>query len=225
LNPQGCGKGVEQIEVDPYSTKDIESVMRKVAIENGLSVGVAFQPFSKELIDTKCVKYSISRAWRLGKAVLESRKFGTSPMKVIEEKEGGKLLFKGKIVHIETKTEGGHDYGNVLIQGFGVFQSRKMRVEFQNENLIAELVNPDGSKELIASVPDLISIVDSESFQPNLNEDLKFGLRVCVIAFPSVPEMCTDQALKFVGPSAFGYNDVEYKPLRGEKHQLSEIHS
>jgi len=121
VSPQGIGKGVEQREVDPFNTKDIETVMRNVSIENGLFVGISFYPFNKDLIDTHCIKYSISRAWRLGRAILEARKMHSSPLKAIEEKEGGKLLFQGKIVHLERRTEGGYNFGDISIEGFGPF--------------------------------------------------------------------------------------------------------
>lgn len=62
------------------------------------------------------------------------------------------------------------------------------------------MVSSDGRDEYIASVPDLICIVDSERFEPLLTEDLKYGLRVTVLLIPSVPMMCNEKALKVVGP-------------------------
>ena len=76
---------------------------------------------------------------------------------------------------------------------------------------------------MLAVVPDLICIVDRERYQPLLTEDLRYGLRVAVVLIPSAPKMNTEQALKFVGPKAFGYENVEYKPIGGYKDQKSEV--
>lgn len=73
---------------------------------------------------------------------------------------------------------------------------------------MAELIKSDGSKVILAAVPDLITIVDNERFNPILCEDIKYGLRVSVIAIPSVPKMCTAKALEVVGPKAFGLGNI-----------------
>ena len=52
-------------------------------------------------------------------------------------------------------------------------------VEFQNENIYAEV---DG--EIVATVPDLICLVDSETFVPVTTENLKYGKRVLVVGLP-----------------------------------------
>ena len=54
----------------------------------------------------------------------------------------------------------------------------------------------------------MITIVDNERFNPILCEDIKYGLRVSVIAIPSVPKMCTAKALEVVGPQAFGLKNL-----------------
>ena len=45
----------------------------------------------------KIIPHSLSRAWRLGKAVWSARRAKTSPIDAILEHEGGKLLFWGKV--------------------------------------------------------------------------------------------------------------------------------
>ena len=52
----------------------IEDFLRTTAGICGLFVGIAFRPLSKEIINRSGVKYSISRCWRLGRAILEARK-------------------------------------------------------------------------------------------------------------------------------------------------------
>ena len=57
-----------------------------------------------------------------------------------------------------------------------------------------------------ACVPDLIALVDSEKGQAVYCEDMRYGLRVAVLAMPAPPEITTPAALKVVGPQAFGYS-------------------
>ena len=70
---------------DQNKVKYVEDVMRQSCGMFGLFMGVAFKPFDKNVIQHKTVHYSISRCWRLGRAILEARKNKTDPMKVMEE--------------------------------------------------------------------------------------------------------------------------------------------
>jgi DUF917 family protein len=86
----------------------------------------------------------------------------------------------------------------------------ELRIEFQNENLIARR---DG--EVLATVPDLITLVTEEEGEPIGTEVLRYGLRVAVLGMPCAPHLQTEAALRNVGPRAFGY-DVDYTPLAGQ---------
>ena len=46
-------------------------------------------------------------------------------------------------------------------------------------------------------------------------EEVRYGLRVAVVAMPAPPLLTTPTALKVVGPQAFGYpaNQVQYRPI------------
>lgn len=80
-----------------------------------------------------------------------------------------------------------------------------VEIEFQNENLVAKAISPSGRAQTLASVPDLISIIDSETGEPITTDTLKYGLRVAVITIPCSPLLKEPKALEFVGPRAFGY--------------------
>jgi DUF917 family protein len=66
------------------------------------------------------------------------------------------------------------------------------------------------SNEILVTVPHLIVIVKTESGLAVQTKDLKYGLRVNVLVFPDPQELMRPEALKVVGPKAFGY-DVEIK--------------
>ena len=106
-----------------------------------------------------------------------------------------------------------------------------IQINAKNENLIAREVNDDESPgRTLATTPDLITVVDSDSglftanffFILNLDiagypittEEVKYGLRVSVLVLPADPKLLTDRALEVVGPKGFQMNDIDYiKPI------------
>jgi DUF917 family protein len=81
-----------------------------------------------------------------------------------------------------------------------------MFIPFQNEYLYAalgDLDGPEDSRHVVCTVPDLISILgqDGEAIG---SQDLRYGLRVSVIALPAHPLWKTERGLKIGGPEGFG---------------------
>lgn len=83
---------------------------------------------------------------------------------------------------------------------------RHMAIPFQNEYLYAALSDSEGSEasqQIVCTVPDLISILgqDGEAIG---SQDLRYGLRVNVIALPAHPLWKTEKGVKVGGPEGFG---------------------
>jgi DUF917 family protein len=97
--------------------------------------------------------------------------------------------------------------GHVVLHGLGGCQGSQLLVEFQNENLVARR---DG--QVIASVPDLICILDSETATAITTERLRYGQRATVIGIPTPEIMRSEAALAVWGPKAFDY-DIAFVPL------------
>jgi len=156
----------------------------------------------------------LSRTWRLGRSILESRKNKSNPLKIIEQQEGGKLVFTGKIVDVDREAEQGYNKGKLVIAGFDEYVNKTVTIDFQNENLIATLCEDDQPKDkkIIGIVPDLIVLVDFETYQPFLCEEFRYGLRTSILLLPSAPKLRSPTALKVIGPEAFGY-ECDYKPI------------
>ena len=51
-----------------------------------------------------------------------------------------------------------------------------------------------------------ITVIDSDRGEPVTTEEVKYGIRVAVIAMAADPLLTTERAIKVVGPRAFGYN-------------------
>ena len=97
--------------------------------------------------------------------------------------------------------------GHVLLEGIGDFKGQKAEISFQNENLAA-VVNG----EIRATVPDLICLVDTETFTPVTTEALKYGKRVLVVGLKCYEMWRTPKGLELVCPRYFGV-DTDYIPL------------
>lgn len=83
---------------------------------------------------------------------------------------------------------------------------RHMVIPFQNEFLYAALSDAAGSEasqEVVCTVPDLISILDQDG-EALGSQDLRYGLRVNVIALPAHPLWKSERGLAVGGPAGFG---------------------
>jgi DUF917 family protein len=59
-----------------------------------------------------------------------------------------------------------------------------------------------------AQVPHLISIVDLNTFNVISCEKLKDGLSVAVLSLTAPKTLCTQKAMKIVGPEAFPFHEL-----------------
>lgn len=200
-------KGNTVVFRDAITTQWLEKLARATTIAMGCTAGLAFPPVNGWQLKQWGVLHTVSQAWRLGQLVLAARAEKRDPLQAILAHENGRLLFRGKIMDVARWTTGGFARGHINIDGFDDFSKQEMRIEFQNENLVARVSN-----DVVAMVPDLICVVDTETGRPISTEELRYGLRVAILGLPCTPLFRTSTALQVIGPRAFGY-DLEYRPL------------
>lgn len=80
------------------------------------------------------------------------------------------------------EVRGGFNFGKVLLEGIAEYKGQSAYVEFQNENLTATVEG-----EILATTPDLICLVDTDTFQPVPTDALKYGKRVMVVGLKCFP--------------------------------------
>jgi uncharacterized protein len=150
------------------------------------------------------VRNSVSKAIRIGKSLADA--IGDPVAALIAELNAFQLV-SGKISDVERHTLRGFTRGTVVVEGLDNDAGRLVRLELQNENLVAlERGRP------LASVPDLITVLDSETADAIATETIRYGQRVTVIAFACDPTWRTESGLALTGPRAFGY-DLDYQPV------------
>ncbi|MCC6313152.1 MAG: DUF917 domain-containing protein [Thermomicrobiales bacterium] len=188
-----------------------ERYARAVTIQMGGSTGYAFPPMTSEEVRRTTVRDTVTLAIALGEAVLRARAGHVNPVDAALRVTGGQRLFHGQIVDVERRLVGGFARGVLQLDGSGPDAGATLRIDFQNENLIART----GDGEILAVVPDLICIVDQDTAEPVTTEILRYGLRVVVVGIPAPAMLKTPEALPVIGPAAFGYPDVPFHPLPG----------
>jgi hypothetical protein len=146
------------------------------------------------------VRGSIGLALELGRAAERGRAIGDDPVAALLRVAGGRLLFHGKIVDVERRFRSGYDWGTVRLEGLDADRGRRADIDFKNEYLIVRI-----DAEVVLTVPELITLVETDSATAVTTEVVRPGLRVSILGLPCSPLYHTPEALRVVGPQAFGY--------------------
>ena len=149
------------------------------------------------------IEGTVTRALAIG----NSTEGAADPLRALQDELGATRLITGKLTDVARRTSGGFVRGTASIEGTGEHRGRSLTLELQNENLVAV---EDG--QVRAMVPDLITVVDTETAVAIQTEGLRYGQRVTVLAWPCDPLWRTPKGLDTAGPRAFGY-DLDYVPI------------
>ena len=202
----------EIILVQTASARWSERIARRLCTESGAMIATCKPPRTGRQVREHGVLGSISRAIRLGAAVLESRRRHLDPVDAVLEAEDGIRLFSGKVIDVARRTTGGFVRGSARIAGLDADAGTALDVDFQNEFTVATVEG-----EIRAMVPDLICILDAVSGEAIGTETIRYGQRVAVLSLPAAPVLTTPEALAVVGPAAFGY-DFAFRSLHATQH-------
>ena len=186
----------------------LERIARSVVVAMGAAAGLATQPMRGDFVKRAAVPNTITQALNLGRAVLNAHATNADPVQTVINQERGKLLMTAKITDLQRHLKGGFAVGHINLNGFGNFDGETGRIDLQNEFLVFW---HNGNVEVCT--PDLIVVLDSDTGLPITTEMLRYGQRVAVLGLPAHPLMRSPEALKVVGPAAFGYTDITFNPM------------
>ena len=190
------------------TNKWTEELARAVTMACGGSVSVSLFSMEGAFMKKYGVKGIVTRSQTLGSAIRQVKEASQrTPEEEFLHITEGIRLFKGKISDVLREVRAGFNFGKVLLDGIGDYRGQSAYVEFQNENLAAVV---EGN--ILATTPDLICLVDTETFQPVPTDALKYGKRVMVVGLSCFPLWRTKEGLELVGPRYFGI-DTDYIPL------------
>lgn len=205
VDPKGSAVTLDMI--DNYAS---EAMMRAVFVEMGMfSLMTAYGASVQQAMDHG-VPGSMSYALELGRHISKIQRGVGGAYEEFLRYADAQTLFKGKIVDLQRRTENGWARGTAILEGLDD-ASQVLEVDFQNENLVAR-----ANGVVVATVPDLITMIDLENAVPMTTEELAYGQRMRVIAMPAHERWLTAPGLDLVGPRAFGY-DFDYVPYGGSR--------
>ncbi|MGH7911684.1 MAG: DUF917 domain-containing protein [Candidatus Dormibacteraceae bacterium] len=196
-----------RLALDTIDNRWTERLARTATIEMGCSSLIAFYSCSGRQARDSMVLGSISLTQELGRLLRDARARHDDPIQALLDRLRGKRLFGGRVVDVSRRTEAGFARGTARFAGLDADSGATLTLEFQNENLVAVR---DG--KVLATVPDLIVALDSETGEPVTTEELRYGFRLTVIGVPCDPRWRLPQGLALAGPRYFGY-DVDYEPV------------
>lgn len=189
-----------------------ERQVRNLAMAMGGMVFTAEHPMTAEEARRAIIPGTISFALELGRVLRKhsgSARLIEEPLRALfDQSDYGVLkhLYTGKIVDINRKTVGGFDVGEAVLEST-IDERPPMTLAIKNEFLVATVGN-----QVVASVPDLITMLDHETSAPINSERVHYGQRVTVFGIGCPPHYRTARALEVVEPRAFGF-DIDFVPI------------
>ncbi|MBL1101491.1 DUF917 domain-containing protein [Streptomyces coffeae] len=176
-----------------------ERLARSATVDMGCSTMVSLYGMTGSEARASLVDGTVSLCVELGRLVTSARN-GTAPADAVAARLDGRRVFDGKVVDVARRTEQGFARGEAIIEGLDHDAQSRLTIAFQNENLIARR---DGVA--VATVPDLICVLDRDTGEAITTETLRYGHRVTVLVAPADPRWHTSDGLALAGPQAFGY--------------------
>jgi len=175
------GTGLNIVLPDTQPDEASASIAVRTTVFNmGVAAGGVSRPMSGLAIQKTGIPNTYSLAWRLGRAVSVAQQ--TSSLSTVTEKiidqfggtKSAKAIFTGKMRSVESSlTTSAHSVGKVIIErlGEGEMESdndresefTEVHIPFTNENLAVVAKSEDGSEKVLATVPDLIILLDTST--------------------------------------------------------------
>ncbi|MDK3159677.1 DUF917 domain-containing protein [Kamptonema cortianum] len=198
---------------EAVSGRRAEELARPVVAVMGAAGCISCYPMTGAQARSAIVPLTLSAAVKIGRAVMGLRFAELPPvarllaaLRCLPLYRHATCLFEGKISLVERTTRDGWVTGSCQVSALD--GGAQTIIVFQNENLTAKI---DGVIKCM--VPDLITIVDSETAHAIPTERLAYGQRVSVIACAAPPQLVTPEALTLMGPRAFGIK-TDFKSIR-----------
>jgi len=197
-----------------YQTTDArkaEELARPVAAAMGASVCMSCYPMTGTEARSAVISGTLTGAIEIGEAIARTEDDSppldrlVSALRAHDYYADAAVILSGKITELERDTSKGWVFGRCVISTLDGAEVAELT--FQNENLVAYV-----NGQLRCIVPDLVTIVDTETGHAIPTERLAYGQRVAVVGCSAPPMLTTARALKFVGPKCFDLKE-DYMPF------------
>lgn len=199
------------LRIEGINARWIERINRNALVAMGGSVITAICLTGAD-VKRAALRHSITLALEIGASLRRAHAEKRDWRDLLYPVCGAIPLYQGKVTSVERRTTGGFARGHALLLPFDSGGDEQLRLDFQNEHLLARVVSTQGAETILASTPDLIIVLDSETGTPVTTEGLRYGQRVDVLGIPCQPLWRTPRGLEIAGPRYFGW-EIDYAPL------------
>ncbi|MFH5811569.1 DUF917 domain-containing protein [Companilactobacillus sp. FL22-1] len=186
-----------------------EKIGRSTTVQMGATATSASDGLTGRELREAGVLGIVTKSQKIGNLIQHSNEYSSidEALNQLLEITKGYRLFTGKIIDIQHTTKDGFNFGKTTIKGLDKNLGMTGEIEFQNENIIFK-----ADEQVLATAPDLITIVDIDTLQPVTNEEIKYGKRVHILGLPADDKWRTPAGIASVGPRYFKY-EVDYVPI------------
>lgn len=179
--------------LEAASDATVSAMLRSCMPHLGLVALVSTYRVTAEDCARAAATGGLSRCLAIGRALRAD-----APAATALAEFGAVALFTGVVTELLHRTTGGFPRGVLSIEGWED-PDRVMRIDFQNENLVA---TEDGV--VVVTVPDLICLVDVDTGTVLQTVDVVVGQHLDVVAMPVGDRWHTPDGIALTGPRAFG---------------------
>ncbi|MEV7605995.1 DUF917 domain-containing protein [Paenarthrobacter sp. NPDC089322] len=194
-----------------------ENIGRIVSLQFGAAVGAAAMCNTAGELRNALVPGTLTKAEEIGKILRNASLDVEASWAEVLDFTGGTQIFEGRITALRQDIEGAFGKGLVSIEGTGSYKGDRLQIVVINENLSART-----PERVLASAPDIISIIDDTSGLALTTENVRYGYKVRVVALPCDERWLSPEGLALGGPSRFNF-DFEYEPFSGRQTRINSL--
>ncbi|CAI6097389.1 unnamed protein product [Clonostachys chloroleuca] len=213
------GDGTMVTMTDTRTDQMVDKTLRAACVVMGCRAGNAGPPKTAKVVQDQAISGTVSLAWWIGRAIATEKSITDRTLSIIEAVGGPQsaaVLAEGKIINVERVLKTGHTYGVLEVDGkLSDGTKAIIKIPFKNENAYVEASGLDGGNStILASVPDLIAVIDAETGAGLGTPEYKYGLRVVVMAVAASPRWNgTQRGMELGGPGSMGFGHIEHKSI------------
>ncbi|KAK7227515.1 hypothetical protein V2G26_015518 [Clonostachys chloroleuca] len=213
------GDGTMVTMTDTRTDQMVDKTLRAACVVMGCRAGNAGPPKTAKVVQDQAISGTVSLAWWIGRAIATEKSITDRTRSIIEAVGGPQsaaVLAEGKIINVERVLKTGHTYGVLEVDGkLSDGTKAIIKIPFKNENAYVEASGlHGGNSTILASVPDLIAVIDAETGAGLGTPEYKYGLRVVVMAVAASPRWNgTQRGMELGGPGSMGFGHIEHKSI------------
>ena len=160
---------------DPLDSVACETIARAICMAYGMSVGFSTWLMSKADHQKASAVGQLSLAQAVGRILRNPEtKADNLSAQLTDAGVQHRVFARGRIRKIDVTVENGFDFGKTYIEGS---DNQVYTVDFKNENLIIR----DSKGRALLVVPEIITIIDTDTMRPLSNADTAEGQNVMLL--------------------------------------------